>query len=375
MIFICVISLILIKTKYIIAGYYFFLLFATLADYYEIYLLHSAYSGTMLVINLLLCAFLKDKKITTIMFISDMVVIAMLIMMGVLTIVQNFDPQTKIPLVNNILVLVPLLIIIYLYTLINGQKLLEIVERQKMEYNLYRKSQDQIINQEKLETISVLAGGIAHDFNNLLVSILGNISLLEMNENLKSEVSEILHDIENASIQARNLANQLMTFSKGGEPNKTIITNLNQIIIETVNFSLRGRKSQPKFLLNNNLWPIQADKNQFTRIVQNLVINADESMSTGDYIEITASNEELSNKFIPNLSTGPYVKIEVLDHGAGINPDNYKNIFQPFYSTKKEGNGLGLAICYSIMKKHQGSIQFESKINQGTKFSLFFPHV
>ena len=181
----------------------------------------------------------------------------------------------------------------------------QLITQQQHDYQLYRKSQDQIINQENLDSVGVLAGGIAHDFNNLLVSILGNIDLLKTDEVSNIEKDEALKQAESASIQARDLARQMMTFFKGGEPIRSVIPNVDQAIQEIVTFSLHGRKSRANFAFSDDLWSIKADKNQFSQVIRNLVLNADEAITKEDSIDITVTNEEITPNFFDKYCRRP----------------------------------------------------------------------
>ncbi len=224
---------------------------------------------------------------------------------------------------------------------------------------------------DKLESVGVLAGGIAHDFNNLLTAILGNISLAA----LEAETEEVLYrleDAEKACQQAQGLARQLLTFAKGGRPIKKpqLVSDFLQ---KAASLALCGSRSRCEFAFAENLWPVEVDSGQIQQVFGNLLINADQAMPAGGVIYLGTENVFLQNGAAGPLPPGKYVKISVADQGIGIRPENLSKIFDPYFTTKDTGNGLGLATVYAIIKSHGGSIQVESQPGLGTTFTLFLP--
>jgi PAS domain S-box-containing protein len=234
-----------------------------------------------------------------------------------------------------------------------------------------KRSEEERLKLDKLESLGVLAGGIAHDFNNLLTAILGNISLAA----LETETEEVLHrlkDAERACLQSQGLARQLLTFAKGGKPIKKP-QQVSDLLLEAAGLALCGSRSRCEFALTENLWPVEVDPGQIQQVFGNLLINADQAMPAGGVITLGTENVWLQNGDAGPLPPGKYVKIAVADQGIGISPENLPKIFDPYFTTKDTGNGLGLATVYAIIKSHGGSIQVESPPGQGTTFTLFLP--
>jgi PAS domain S-box-containing protein len=240
----------------------------------------------------------------------------------------------------------------------------DITERKKLEEDTLRS--------QKLESLGILAGGIAHDFNNLLTAIVGCVSALKLYTDPQDESYQMLEHAEKASMRAKDLTQQLLTFSKGGEPVKKIIS-VSEIIKNSVGFTLRGTKAKSKLIIPENLWYIFADEGQVSQVINNILINAFQAMPDGGVITILCENITLENNEVPNLISGDYVKIVIEDQGTGIAHENLKKIFDPYFTTKPDGNGLGLATSYSIIKKHKGTIRVQSEIGKGTAFTIYLP--
>lgn len=235
-----------------------------------------------------------------------------------------------------------------------------------------KKLEEDILKAQKLDSLGVLAGGIAHDFNNLITGILANIELAKMHVKRSDPIASILEKAEQASVQAHSLTQQLLTFSRGGEPvMKTVV--INDLIMEAANFALLGTKAGRTFSLAGNLQPIEADMGQLRQVLHNIVINADQSMPQGGMITISGENVSLVGNEFLSLGAGEYVKISVADQGIGIPKEHLAKIFDPYFTTKEHGAGLGLATSYSIIKKHGGIIYAESKLDVGTTISIYLP--
>lgn len=242
-----------------------------------------------------------------------------------------------------------------------------------------RRMEQEVRKIQKLESLGILAGGIAHDFNNILTSILGNISLARLKAPDNIEAEGFLDASEKACFQAQELTQQLMTFSKGGNPLRKI-QDVSELIRKTATFSLAGTNIKPILNIDDHLDWVNVDSTQFFQVIQNLVINAREAMPLGGNLLLEAKNRELKiDTFISEqLSAlhpepGRYIVVSVQDQGMGIDPKFLPNIFDPYFTTKKKGSGLGLAITYSIIKKHNGYITVDSRLGKGTKFSIYMP--
>jgi two-component system, cell cycle sensor histidine kinase and response regulator CckA len=239
----------------------------------------------------------------------------------------------------------------------------------------YRDIEEERSKAAKLESIGLLAGGIAHDFNNILTAILGNLSLAKIFavEDL-NKAKKILAEAEKATLSAKDLTQQLLTFSKGGEPvTKTI--RINGLIADTVRFALRGSNVKCDLQLGEVLWPVDADEGQIKQVINNIAINACQAMPKGGVISIKTANVTVRSEDSLPLPAGEYNKITIRDQGIGIPEDYLSKVFDPYFTTKQKGNGLGLATCYSITKKHSGHIAVESEIGIGTAFHIYLPAV
>jgi PAS domain S-box-containing protein len=224
----------------------------------------------------------------------------------------------------------------------------------------------------KLESISILAGGIAHDFNNFLSGIIGNISLAILEAGDNEELVKILYEAKEATNLAKNLTKQLLTFSTGGIP---VIeeTSIENIIKETAEFNLRGSNVKCFYTIPENIWKVQADKNQLSQVISNLIINADQAMPEGGIIRISLKNTLIKEENILPLKEGKYVEITIEDNGLGIAKKHLARIFDPYFTTKQKGSGLGLATTFSIIEKHNGYITVNSKLGSGTTFYVYLP--
>lgn len=240
----------------------------------------------------------------------------------------------------------------------------EIDERTRLENELLRAA--------KLDSLGLLAGGIAHDFNNLLTGILGNLSLALMETDPDGTTHDILRDAQKASLRARDLTQQLLTFSRGGAPIKRTV-HLKELIRDSATFALRGSNVTCLFHWAEDLLPVNADKGQMSQVIHNIIINAHQAMSQGGTIRISAENVKGDDQGIPLLPDRSYVKLTVSDQGRGIPQSDLNKVFDPYFSTKHDGSGLGLATTYSIVQKHDGHISLESKLGEGTTFCIFLP--
>ena len=228
---------------------------------------------------------------------------------------------------------------------------------------------------ETLEQLGLLAGGIAHDFNNLLTAIIGNISLASLLLPPDAEMATRLVDAKNASLRARDLAQQLLTFARGGAPIKKT-TSIGKLIQDTVSFSLRGSHSRSEFQFGADLWPAEIDPGQISQVIANLVVNADQAMPNGGTLRVSCDNFRYTTTTtpdVPDLTPGDYIRIRVRDEGVGIPEQYLKRIFDPYFTTKPKGNGLGLATAYSIIKNHNGLVTVESEVHLGSTFTVYLP--
>jgi two-component system, cell cycle sensor histidine kinase and response regulator CckA len=231
----------------------------------------------------------------------------------------------------------------------------------------------EMLKHQKLESVGILAGGIAHDFNNLLTGILGNISLAQGLLNKGEKAYERLASASKACMRAQELTGQLLTFSRGGEPIKKTVS-VEELLTDAALFALRGSTVLCEFNVPQKLWPVEVDEGQIYQVVNNLVINAVQAMPKGGVIRVGACN--VSNRQTTDtvqLKPGKHVRVTISDTGVGIPPENLRKIFDPYFTTKPTGTGLGLATCYSIIRKHGGIIGVTPNEDQGTTFTFFLP--
>ena len=234
-----------------------------------------------------------------------------------------------------------------------------------------RKLEEERLKRQKLESLGVLAGGIAHDFNNILTAIIGNISIAKL-LSTKEKVRDRLEKAERASNRAKGLTRQLLTFSKGGGPVKKTVSIVD-LVKESADFALSGAGVRCEYAMPEGIWHVEVDDGQISQVVQNLIINANQAMPMGGTITVKAENLALWSAGPLPLKPGRYVKVSVSDTGTGMQEDVLPRIFDPYFTTKRQGSGLGLATAYSIMKKHGGYINAESKPGEGAVFNLYLP--
>lgn len=232
----------------------------------------------------------------------------------------------------------------------------------------------EMLKNQKLESIGILAGGIAHDFNNILSAILGNISLARLYAGGEGKVTEKLEEAERASIRASELTRQLLTFSRGGKPVRKKC-DLRKVIRETASFAISGSRAVLDIDLPGDLWAVEADESQIGQVMNNLVLNAVQSSPEGCRIRISGENLILEdgNPFL--LKPGFYLKLLVRDDGPGVPDDIRDKIFDPCFSTRQSGSGLGLATVHSILSNHAGSITLDSRARSGACFVIHLPAI
>ena len=232
--------------------------------------------------------------------------------------------------------------------------------------------QSELARAGKLDSLGLLAGGIAHDFNNLLTVLIGNMSLIRLDAKLGGDSARSLAQAEKAAARARDLTQQLLTFAKGGAPLRAAVS-LPEVVREVAEFGLRGSKVGCEFDLPADLWPANVDKGQIGQVVQNIVLNALQAMPDGGVLRIALANHEVGGELPGVLAPGRYVRLDFVDQGPGIAPADLARIFDPYFTTKQKGSGLGLATVHSIVKKHGGHVTAESTPGRGTTFRIWLP--
>jgi len=235
-----------------------------------------------------------------------------------------------------------------------------------------KRAQEELQNVVKLESISILAGGVAHDFNNILTGIMGNVTLAKRYVKPGEKVFDRLLEAEKACLRARDLTQQLLTFSKSGTPVRRS-SSIAALVKESASFNLRGSGVRCEFSLPDDLWPVHFDEGQMNQVISNLIINAVEAMVESGVLNIRVKNAIIKEGSAVPLPEGRFVEIAIEDQGIGIPEENLDKIFDPYFTTKRKGSGLGLATAYSIIKSHSGCITVTSELNVGTTFCIYLP--
>ncbi|MBN2281355.1 MAG: PAS domain S-box protein [Candidatus Marinimicrobia bacterium] len=233
--------------------------------------------------------------------------------------------------------------------------------------------EDELIKADKLESLGLLAGGIAHDFNNILSIINGNVTLAKMSINNKEKLNERLDRIITANERAKQLTQQISTLSKGHSVSKSEISVI-RLVNESVSLALKTKKIHHEIDMPEELPFIYADEGQLSQVLNNLLINASHAIdSSHGLVRIIVNSQKLEPQNKYALREGQYIQFKVVDNGCGIPEENLKKIFDPYFTTKSHGTGLGLSTSISIIKKHYGALLVESKVNVGTTFTIFIP--
>jgi two-component system, cell cycle sensor histidine kinase and response regulator CckA len=235
-----------------------------------------------------------------------------------------------------------------------------------------RKVEEELVKLDKLQSVGLLAGGIAHDFNNILTAILGNISLAKVSAISGDRVTERLSLAEESCLQAQNLTQQLLTFSSGGAP-VTTVSDVSKIVREGCIEALWDCNANCTFDFSDDFWTAEVDGGQISQVFGNLTLNAIQAMSGGGLIRVTGRNVVLRENGSPLLPSGRYLKISLEDHGSGISSDHITRVFDPYFTTKNKGSGLGLATAHAIIQRHGGIITVASQVNIGTTFHVYLP--
>jgi signal transduction histidine kinase len=241
-----------------------------------------------------------------------------------------------------------------------------------------KKAEEERLKGHMLESIGLLAGGIAHDFNNLLNVIIGNIAVTKMSVQPGDKAYSRLDDAENVCGIASELSRRLITFATGGDPLKKIVS-LSELLVNTISGMLKDSTIKAEFNVPDDLYRVAIDEGQMKQVINNLIINAKEAMPHGGTLTVRGENLRISAHDSYPMREGDYLKISIRDTGAGIPAENLAKIFDPYYSTKdtyyQKGLGLGLAVCYSIIKRHDGLMTVESQVGEGTTFYIYLPAV
>lgn len=236
------------------------------------------------------------------------------------------------------------------------------------------KIENEAIRLQKLESVSLLAGGVAHDFNNILTAIMNNLTLARLMKDSSEKLLEKLDSTEEAVIKAKKLTGQLLTFAKSGSPVKEVLA-IGDLVRDSVRFNLRGSNADSDVSIEEGLWAVEVDGTQMQQVISNLVINADQAMVNGGIISVSLVNCTVGHDESEFIKVGRYVKMVVSDQGPGIGEECIARIFDPYFTTKLEGSGLGLATVYSVISKHGGYVFVDSGDEGGAEFTIYIPAV
>lgn len=235
--------------------------------------------------------------------------------------------------------------------------------------------EDERLRVSKLESLGVMAGGIAHDFNNLLTAMSGNAGLARRYLTTGAPTGKIqdkIESLERAVERAKSLSTQLLTFAKGGDPVRRTVEPI-LFVVDPIRFVLNPTNVTGRFDVPSGIWQVKADVGQMGQVFQNLAINAVEAMAGVGTLEVIIENLNLDPSFRLPLEPGRYVRFVVSDTGCGIPLERLAKIFDPYYTTKPSGTGLGLAVAHSIVMKHGGYIAVKSEVGQGSRFEIYLP--
>jgi signal transduction histidine kinase len=239
-----------------------------------------------------------------------------------------------------------------------------------------RRMEADVLKVHKFETIAVMTDGIAHDYNNLLSVIMGNMSLAQTYLKHDDKIYKLISNAEKALLQIKDLTRQLFTFSENFTSIKKNIA-IAPMLENLVMLFTSGSESECQFDIADDLWSVEIDRSQIGQVIRNLVINAEDAMSLGGFIKVSAGNKEITRVDESVTPPGKYIEISIEDRGVGIPPELTDKIFDPYFSTKEKGAqkgmGLGLAICHSVIKKHGGYLKVKSKLGDGSVFSFLLP--
>ena len=242
--------------------------------------------------------------------------------------------------------------------------LLDVTERERTDEEL-RKAQ-------RLESLGLVAGGIAHDFNNLLTAVFGQVELARGYVAAAGPAAAELDVALSAVSRARDLTRQLLTFATGGAPERRIL-EMRRLLEDAVKLGLGGSSLRARFELEPGLPAVEADEGQMSQMLNNLFVNARQATTGPGEVVIRARRRAVRDGEVAGLAAGAFVEVSVKDHGHGIPPEVVHRVFDPFFTTRPSGTGLGLATSYSIVRRHGGHIGIDSEVGAGTTVTVLLP--
>ncbi|MGK0187795.1 MAG: signal transduction histidine kinase/CheY-like chemotaxis protein [Verrucomicrobiales bacterium] len=231
---------------------------------------------------------------------------------------------------------------------------------------------DEMIDKSRLDSLAVVAGGMAHDFNNLLQTMMGRFDLIRPGIKGNKTLETHFKEIEDAAKSARGLTTHLLAFAKGGDRERKL-ADVCDIICKAKTLSCIGSSVECDIEFDGEVHPAMVDDTQITQVLNNLIINGRQAMNNAGKIRVCAENIWISSDTDVDAPEGEYIRITVADRGCGIPQEDLENIFNPFFTTKKDGTGLGLVVTRAIVRSHGGDITVRSQVNVGTQFSVYLP--
>jgi two-component system cell cycle sensor histidine kinase/response regulator CckA len=235
-----------------------------------------------------------------------------------------------------------------------------------------KRMEAEILKRQKLESAALMASGIAHDFNNLLTAVLGNLSLARKMAARDPDMLDAVDGAEQAARQAADLTGRLLDLARPESPNRSHV-DLHEIVQKTVEMTMKRAPVRCDLRTNGSPWKVCANALQISQVVQNLLVNALEAMPRGGSVAVTLENRDVGGEFPLPVKPGRYVSVSVSDQGVGIPPDHLPRIFDPYFTTKQKGSGLGLTTAHAIVKNHEGYLFVESMPRAGTTFTVLLP--
>lgn len=229
----------------------------------------------------------------------------------------------------------------------------------------------EIVKNQKNKSIKILSGGIAHDFNNILTRIVGTINVMKL-EDTSPSIDSLIEDLEQATNAAKRLTDQLMNFSRGLPLSKEKVS-FDELIRETTEFMIKGSNVETVYEFDKKLWEVAVDQGQIEQVIQNIILNSIQAIEDKGKIIITAENVVLQKHNLCNLPEGKYLRVSITDTGPGIPQQALPHVFDPYFTTKEDGHGIGLAICNTIIKNHAGTMNVENTEDAGARFYFYLP--
>jgi signal transduction histidine kinase/ActR/RegA family two-component response regulator len=250
------------------------------------------------------------------------------------------------------------------------EELQQVAVRLRAEMEQRKQMEEELLRVRNLESLGAFAGGIAHDFNNFLTVVQGNVELAKGRLPPGTQVQEYLEQTSNACRRAALLSSQLLTFAKGGGPIRSVVS-IAKVVLEIVQLARAGSAVSFYLDLAEDLWSTEVDAGQIGQAFHNILLNAKQAMPNGGSVEVRARN--IANNGDSKLGSGPYVRVSIQDYGHGIPADILPRIFDPYFTTKQAGSGLGLATAHAIVARHGGRLSADSKPGFGTVFNIDLP--